>query len=123
MTASQKEETASQSPSLRTIACTNAGRERSPSPTTSLRTRRCSAHAGHSATLPFRHETAPDLVPPRTNMAGSGVSPRRHASAHKQKTRQTSNLRSHGWTCSNMFTWTHRPGILDVFIELCVYET
>ncbi|KAF9790049.1 hypothetical protein SFRURICE_002414 [Spodoptera frugiperda] len=40
-----------QSLSLHTMACTNAGREKSPSSTTSLRTRRCSAHAGHTATV------------------------------------------------------------------------
>ncbi|KAF9787623.1 hypothetical protein SFRURICE_001675 [Spodoptera frugiperda] len=51
MTASQKDETASQSPSLRTMACISAGRERAPSPTTSLRTRRCSAHAGQTASV------------------------------------------------------------------------
>ncbi|KAF9799586.1 hypothetical protein SFRURICE_018773 [Spodoptera frugiperda] len=46
MTASQKEETASQSPSLCTMACISAGRERAPSPTTSLRTRRCGLPIG-----------------------------------------------------------------------------
>uniref|UniRef100_A0A2H1VI70 SFRICE_002675 n=1 Tax=Spodoptera frugiperda TaxID=7108 RepID=A0A2H1VI70_SPOFR len=51
MTASQKEETAFQSPSLRTMACISAGRERAPSPTTSLRTRRCSAHEGQTASV------------------------------------------------------------------------
>ena len=50
MTASQKEATASHSVSPRSMAATNAGRERSP-PIAAVRTRRCSAQAGQSCTV------------------------------------------------------------------------
>ena len=50
ITASQKAATASHSVSLRSMAETNAGRERSP-PIAAVRTRRCSAQAGQSCTV------------------------------------------------------------------------